>query len=83
MKQLSIESLYNAYFGMSPREQTAALGAAAIALILIVVLPVWIASSRIGKLEQEVGQGKRQFKDVVRTIESYNARKAELEGLQK
>ncbi len=83
LKKLSIEKIYNAYFGMSPREQTAALVAAAVALVLIVVLPVWIASSRIGKLEREVAQGSKQFKDVVRAIEAYSARKADLQGLQK
>jgi Sec-independent protein translocase protein TatA len=51
-------------------------------VVLIIVLPVWAASSRITKLEQDVGQSSRQFRDVVRAIESYNRRKAELTGLQ-
>jgi len=82
LQKLKIENLYNIYFGMTPREQTMALVAAAVVLVLVVVLPVWIASSRIGRLEQDVGQNKRQFRDVVRAIESYNRRKAELTGLQ-
>lgn len=83
IKQLSLENLYNAYFGMSPREQTAALVAAAIVIVLVVVLPIWGASSRIGRLEQDFAQGKKQFRDVIKAVDSYNARRAELEGLQK
>ncbi len=82
IRQLKLESLYNAYFGMTPKEQTAALGVAAVVLVLLVVLPVVVASSRIGKLEKELDQGKKQFREVVRTIDSYEQRKAELAGMQ-
>ena len=82
LQKLKLENLYNVYFGMTPKEQTMALVVAAAVVVLIIVLPVWAASSRIAKLEQDVGQSKRQFRDVVRAIESYNRRKAELTGLQ-
>ena len=82
LKKLSPESVYNAYFGMSPREQTFALVGAAVALVLIIVLPVVVASSRIGKLEREVEEGKKQFRGIMRSIDSYNAKKAELASLQ-
>jgi len=81
-KHLKLESVYNAYFGMSPREQSFALAGAVIAVVLIVVLPVYVASSRIGRLEKEVVEGKRQFRDVVCSIDSYNAKRSELTGLQ-
>jgi Sec-independent protein translocase protein TatA len=82
IKQLRLEKLYNIYFGMSPREQTFALIGAAIVLVLVVVLPVVVASSRISRLENDMAQGKRQFRDVIRAIESFNERKAELSKLQ-
>lgn len=82
LKQLRVESIYNAYFGMGPREQTFALVGAAVVLVLVVVLPIYIASSRIGKLERELDQGKSQFRDVIRAIDAYNGRQAELAGLQ-
>ncbi|MFH1831028.1 MAG: hypothetical protein ABH871_09710 [Pseudomonadota bacterium] len=82
LKQLKLENIYNAYFGMSPREQTFALVGAVVVLVLVVVLPVVVASSRISRLEEDVVQGKRQFRDVMRAIESYNGRKTELSRLQ-
>ena len=82
LKQLRLENIYKAYFGMGPREQTFALVGAIVALVLVVILPVVVASSRISRLERDVASGKRQFRDVMRSIDSYNARKGELAGLQ-
>ncbi|MBN1282442.1 MAG: hypothetical protein JXA24_01545 [Proteobacteria bacterium] len=82
LKQLKIESVYRAYFAMGPREQTFALVGAVLALLLVIVLPVTVASSRIGRIEREVEQGKKQFREVMRSIDSYNAKRASLSGLQ-
>ena len=47
LKKIKLESIYNAYFGMTPREQTFALVGAAVVIVLVVVLPVFVASSRL------------------------------------
>lgn len=82
VKDLKLERIYNAYFGMSPREQTFALVGAIVVVVLVVVLPVFVASSRISRLEKDLAQGRRQFRDVMRTIDAYNGHRAELAGLQ-
>ena len=81
-KGLKLESVYNAYFGMSPREQTFALAGAVMAVVLIIVLPVYVAGSRIGRLERELEDGRKQLRDVVRSIDGFNAKRSELAGLQ-
>lgn len=83
IKQLKLEGIYRAYFAMGPREQTFALAGAAVALLLVIVLPVVVASTRISKLEREIDQGKKQFREVVRSIDSYNAKQIQLASLQK
>ena len=82
LDRLRLSNLYSAYFGMSPREQTIALAVSAAVLVLIIVLPVTIASSRIGKLENEVAQGKSQLREIMHAIDSYNQKKAQLGQLQ-
>ena len=82
IKDLKLERIYNAYFGMSPREQTFALVGAIIVVVLVVILPVYVASNRISRLEQDLVQGRRQFRDVMRTIDAYNGHRVELAGLQ-
>jgi Sec-independent protein translocase protein TatA len=82
IKDLKLERIYNAYFGMSPREQTFALVGAIVVVVLVVILPVYVASNRISRLERDLAQGRRQFRDVMRTIDVYNGHRAELAGLQ-
>lgn len=82
LERFRIENLYTAYFGMSPREQTMALVGAAVALVLVIVLPITIASNRIGKLEREVADGRKQFKGIMRAVETYDAKKTQLAQLQ-
>jgi len=83
LERLKFSNLYSAYLGMSPREQTMALIGTAVALILVFVLPVTVASGRIGKLEREVQQGKGHLRDIIRAIDSYNRKKATLSQMQK
>lgn len=82
LERFKVANLYSAYFGMSPREQTMALVVAAALLLLIIVLPTTIASSRISKLEREVSEGGKQFREVVHAIESYDQKKGQLAQLQ-
>ena len=82
-ERLKIENLYNAYLGMTSREQTMALIAAAAVIILVVVLPIMVASNRISRLERDVVQSRRQLRDVMRAIESYDGRRVYLDQLQK
>jgi hypothetical protein len=80
-EKLKPENIYNAYLGMTSREQTFALVGAVVLSILIIVLPISVASSRITKLQREVGQGSRQLKDIMHAIEAYEAENAKLDGL--
>ena len=82
LDSLKIENIYNAYLGLNPREQTIALVVAAIVSVLVIILPVMIASGRITKLENDVEYGKKQLKEIMRTIESYDARKVELTQME-
>ncbi len=82
-QKLRPENIYNAYLGMTSREQTMALVGAVVVLILVIVLPISVASSRISNLQREVDQGSRQLKNIMRSIESYEAENARYDGLLK
>lgn len=78
LDRLSIDGLYGAYLGMNPREQTIAVVVAGFLLLMIIVLPVAVASSRIASLEEEVKTSDESMRKVVRDIEMYKKDKAEL-----
>ncbi len=83
ISSLKLDTLYNVYLGMNPREQTIALVAAIVVVLLVLILPVTVASSRISKLEDDANRGRGQIREVMRAIEGYDEKKVELEQLQK
>ncbi len=82
LDRLKIQNLYNAYLGMQPREQTVALIAAGIILVLVVVLPVMVASGRINKLQRSIEDGNTQLKNITREIDDLNESRAQLKQVE-
>lgn len=82
LERLKIQNLYNAYLGMNPRDQTIALVATAIILVLIIVLPVMVASGKISKMEKAITNGDVQIKEIIREIDRLNESKAKLSDVQ-
>lgn len=82
LDRLKVQNLYNAYLGMQPREQTMALIAAAVILVLIVVLPVMVASGKIKKLERSIDEGNSQLKNITREIDDLNEAKVQLKQVE-
>lgn len=83
IERVKIDNLYAVYLGMNPKEQTVALVVASIAVLLILILPVAVASSRISKLEKDVVQGRGELRQIMRAIEVYDSKNAELKQIQK
>lgn len=82
VERLKLDALYNIYLGMNSKEQTVAMVVAGIVVLLVIILPVTLASSRIGKLEESAGRGREQIREVMRSIEVYDGRRAQLRQLQ-
>lgn len=82
LDRFKVQNLYNAYVGMTPREQTMALFAAAVILLLVVVLPVMVASGKIKKLERAIDEGSGQLKNIMREIDGLNEAKVQLKQVE-
>ena len=54
LNRLNLEALYNTFLGLTPREQTFALIGAGVALLIVVGLPVSLASSKLSSLEEAI-----------------------------
>lgn len=83
LERLSVENIYSTYLGMTSREQTIALVSAAVVVVMIIIMPIAVASSRITRLEKELADGNKQFREIIHTLDSYNTEKAKLTGLEK
>lgn len=80
--QFKFENLYNQFLGLQPREQTMALVGVGVALVLIIVTPLWLANGRLSKLQNTLDLGRKSMNDIVRAIDDYNKKKAELTALE-
>ena len=82
LDRLKVQNLYNSYLGMTPREQTMALVGAVVILVLVVVLPVMVASGKITKLERSIDEGNTQVRTITREIEDLNLAKEQLKQVE-
>lgn len=83
LSRLKVGNLYNAYLGLTSREQTIALVVAGAVLVLAVFLPVTVASGKISRLEKDIQSGNKQIREVVREIDRYQEVQAELLASEK
>jgi len=80
--KFKFENLYNQFLGLQPREQTMALVGAGVGLLLIIVIPIWLATGRLDKLQRTLDQGQKSMNEIVHAIDDYNTNKAKLTALE-
>jgi hypothetical protein len=78
LEKLKFTNLYNMYLGLTSREQTIALIVAGALLVMIVFLPVTVASRKLSRLDQDIQKGNDQLREVVREIDMYQEVQGEL-----
>lgn len=82
LERFNVETLYNTFLGLQPREQIIALVVAGIVLLLVVIMPVSLAGGKIASLEKTLSTGREQINDVVREIGDFNREKARLTSVE-
>jgi len=82
LNRLNLEALYNTFLGLTPREQTFALIGAGVALLIVVGLPVSLASSKLSSLEEAIEKGQENRRQVVRQIEGFQQMEGELKKVE-
>ena len=82
LERLNLNSIYNVFLGLPPQQQTVAIAGAAVALALIILLPISLASGRITKLERSYSQNKKEMGNIVFEIEDYNKMKDRLKVME-
>lgn len=82
LERFKLDQLYASYVGMSAREQTIALVVSGVLLVLIIVIPVVVASRSLSSLQREIAGGQESFHDIVREVEQYHRARAEIDALE-
>lgn len=81
-KRFNFETLYNTFLGLNPREQVIALIGAGAAVLLVVGLPLSLASGKLASLEEQILEGNEKRLEIARRTEQYRQIKRELGQLE-
>lgn len=83
MDRLKLGELYDTFLGLGPREQIiAAVGVGLVALLLI-ILPISCASSKLGKMRSQISDHEKNVSKVVDKITEYKTVQAKMDRVQK
>lgn len=80
--RLNLDGIYNAFLGLPPQQQTIAMIAVAVGLIIIILLPISLASGKIGKMEKKLGLSQKEMGSIVHEIEDYGRMKEQLKEME-
>lgn len=80
--RLRFDQLYATFMGMSSKEQSIALGSVIGGVLLLIFLPVTIASGTLHSLEKQIATNEEELKKIVREVDQFNRVQAELKGLE-
>lgn len=81
--RINFEDLYNAFLGFEQRQQMLIVAVCFVVLILILVLPISCASSRLNRLEEDYKKTRGGMEDLSTKIRDYQVSQARLEGVKK
>lgn len=81
-ERFNIETLYNTFVGLQPREQIIAMVGAGLLLIIMVIMPISLAGGKIASMERQVYSAREQISDVMREIADYNKEKGKLNSVE-
>lgn len=82
LRRINIDALYNTFLGMTPREQIIAIVGIAVVLLIIIILPISLASSKISRMNNLLEKSQEQMSDIVHEIDGFNNAKAKLDALE-
>lgn len=70
-ERLNIEELYNTFLGMAPREQILSVVGIGVVLLLLIVIPIACASSKLGKMQKQIDTNEKNVGKVMTRIAEY------------
>lgn len=80
LQRLNFETLYNTFLGLQPREQIYALIGAGAAVLLMLGLPLSLASGKLGSMEEQIAEGRDKERQIMRELERYQRLRQTLRG---
>jgi hypothetical protein len=83
IRKFDVETLYNTFVGLPPQQQTMALAGGVVTLLLIFILPISIASSQLGGMEEDLQRMQERIDMIVDDIERYASMQGTMKTLER
>lgn len=82
VRRFDIEAIYNTFLGLPPRQQTIALASVGALLVVILILPLSVASSHLRGLEKRIAGAQQQIETTVADVRHFSTLQAELKHME-
>lgn len=81
-ERLNIGELYDTFLGLGPREQIMAGVGVGLVVILLIVIPISCASSKLGKMEKQITNHEKNVTKVMDKIGEYKKAQARMKQME-
>ncbi len=81
-ERLNIQEIYQSFLGLGPREQIFTAVGLGLVLLLVIILPLSCASSRLGKMENQITNHEKDVDKVLQKIGEYRLAQTKMKGLE-
>ena len=82
LNRINLDSLYNAFVGLTPREQMLTLAGGSVALLLLIGLPITLMGGKLSQLEKRISEAGQVQKQTLRDLEYLQKLQGELKGVE-
>lgn len=82
LDRFNLNSIYNLFLGLPPQQQTIAMIGAGVLAVVIILLPISLASNKIGKMRKGINKSSDAMADIVREIEDYENMQGEVDAME-
>ena len=82
LQRLNFEALYNTFLGLEGREQIFALVGAGLVVLILIGLPISLASGKLSSLEDQLEQGREKERQIVHKLDGYKQLQGQLKSLE-
>lgn len=83
MKHFDTQTIYNTFLGLQPRQQTIALIGVGGLLFLLLLLPLFVTTSYLGGLEEDLTVAEEQLGSVVGDVQQYRSLQKDIQSIER
>ena len=81
-ERINFSELYDTFMGLGPREQILAAVGVGIVLLLLIIIPVSCASSRLGRMQKQITDHEKNVAKVMDKIGEFKGAQARMKKVE-